>query len=225
MKSATAIEISSNGKTGPISVTYASQATCGDCKFKAGNGCYAEYGNAAFTTNRLNKSTDNALEVAKKEAEEISKLSGRNILRLHIVGDSPTDETTKIIANAATNYTKKKNMPVFSYTHQWKNVKRASWKNVSILASCDNPEEIKNARRKGYATATVVDKFQSHKAYTSGGIKYIPCPNQTKKVQCIDCKLCMNDKFLKSSKQTIVFEAHGIKKNVLINIINEKSKN
>jgi hypothetical protein len=89
-------------------------------------------------------------------------------------------------------------------------VLRASWGKVSVLASCETATDVIDAKSKGYATAVVVDKFASDKAYHVDGIKVIPCPEATgKAANCSECRLCWNDSRLQVMNATIAFEAHG----------------
>jgi hypothetical protein len=80
-------------------------------------------------------------------------------LRLHTVGDCRTDEAARIVAAAAERYMDAGGGPVWTYTHAWRLVDRASWGRVSVLASCETPEQVELARARGYATAIVVDEF------------------------------------------------------------------
>jgi hypothetical protein len=88
-------------------------------------------------------------------------------MRLHTVGDCRTDEAAKIVAAAAERYMDAGGGPVWTYTHAWRLVDRASWGRVSVLASCETPEQVELARARGYATAIVVDEFDDRTASTS----------------------------------------------------------
>ena len=215
-KAVTAIEISANSKIGKISTTYSSQKSCPeDCPFKS-SGCYAESGFVAITTNRLNKAAKDftIVELAQQEADAIDILSGRRLLRLHIVGDCTTNRTAEIVSTAAKRYTSKGGNPVWTYTHAWRNVARSSWQDVSVLASVENLSDAKLAVDKGYAVALVVSQ-QEEFVIKREGFKLLPCPQQRDKVKsCADCKLCTKDKFLRDSKTIITFSTHsGGKKN------------
>jgi hypothetical protein len=91
-----------------------------------------------------------------------------------------------------------------SYTHQWKtndNLKAFS------MASVDNIEEAIEARDKGWRTFRVtkdIDKLLSNE---------IICPNYTKGVQCIDCKLCNGNQ---TNAKSIAIPVHGIKQKKFI---------
>lgn len=210
MPHAVAIEISDNGKTGPCSVTYASQGSCPQCPF-LNSGCYAEYGPIGIITRRLNNSgTATAEEIALEEASAIDRLRGLRPLRLHAVGDCRTDAAAKIVARAVYRYRKRgMGQRVWTYTHAWRKVKRKSWGEVSVLASCERVGQIEDARARGYATALTVGTFASRATYLIEGEKVIPCPAQTRDVTCVDCKLCWDDDRLLRSELTIGFELHG----------------
>lgn len=204
---AIAVELTANRKTGPVHVTMASQASCPSTCPLLHSGCYAESGPQGFQTARVNRSSARDPKViARAEAQAIKGLSGDRPMRLHVVGDASTSPAARILSRAVDKW----KHPVWSYTHAWRKVKRIAWGKVSILASCETTADVKSARDKGYATALVVDRFQSTKAYTVDGVKVIPCPAQTHEdVQCTSCKLCWNDGRLRAMNATIAFEAHG----------------
>ena len=221
MNLASATEKSKNGKlsvTGNVSATSAAQESCPKtCPFYK-NGCYAEDGpQGAFVTSKLNKAAAaaaaSALDVAIAEAAAIDKLSGKRALRLHVVGDCATDETAEIVSAAAARHRAKAGRPVWTYTHAHVDVKRESWGNVSVLASCEKTSELAAARARGYATAVVVSEFKTDKLYVDGGEKILPCPEMTgRAASCEDCRLCWDDARLRAAGITIAFKAHGAKK-------------
>ena len=207
----------SNSKLGNVAATYSSiESSCPtDCSLKD-NGCYAQMGFVGIHTSKLNKKKATPKQVASEEAKLIKKAikeeKNTKPLRIHVAGDCRTNEAAKMVSNA----TKEWGHKVWSYTHAWKTVARSSWGTVSVLASVDNVNELKLARRKGYAPAIVVRNFLSKKAYEFHGFKLIPCPNQThENITCEKCKLCWNDKKLKSLNAVIGFEAHGAKRKSL----------
>ncbi len=210
----TAVEISDNSKTGHVSATYATQATCPtSCKLR-GEICYAENGFTGFTTRRLNRqAAANPMHVnaiAKLEANAIETLSGKRPLRVHVVGDCSTNKAAKLISNAAAKHTAKHGQKAWSYTHAWREVKRESWGTMSIFASCESVKEIKRARRRGFATAVVVQAFKQDSAYVDNGEKLIPCPVQTgKSASCSTCQLCMKSDVLFAAKASIAFRPEG----------------
>jgi hypothetical protein len=117
---------------------------------------------------------------------------------------------------------------VWNYTHGWRDVPRSAWPGeISVLASCDTVEDLEEAHRKGYGAAVVVPDYiqqkigetvrYSGKAMTTeNGFRLIPCPyevahknNQGQRMWCIECKLCLRDDFLHSTRSAIAFAAHG----------------
>ena len=223
---ARAIETTENSKTGPVSVTYAAQGSCpDDCVFK-GSGCYAETGPTGIITNRLNKQSGDAdpVAIATEEAEAIDSLTGRNDLRVHVVGDCKSNQTAEIVSKAMQRHRRKRGRKAWTYTHAWRNVDRSSWGSESVLASVETPAEIAEAQALGYATAIVVEKFESDKIYRLDGHKIVPCLAQTKGTQCIDCGLCMNAEALARTKTSIAFEVHGISKKKMLIQLEIKNK-
>lgn len=244
MPLAIAKTVSGNSKIGDAAVTYAAQQSCpSSCRFKDGGGCYAENGRiAASATIPLNRfATEHqatALDVAEAEADAIDRMEvipGRP-MRLHTVGDCPTNECAAIVADASGRYMERGGGQVWTYTHAWREVDRKAWGNVSVLASCETTQDVFEARQRGYATALVVDEFPTHRRYapghigvsaytenddtlrqvTEGGVKLpypaqdvLPCPAQTKHRTCTDCRLCFDDGMLRRQGYSIGFAIHG----------------
>jgi hypothetical protein len=225
----TLVENSKNVKIGNIAATYAPiEQTCPDsCKLKD-SVCYAQTSFVGIQNARLTKVARKgrytALQLAKLEAEAIDQASSNprvlsgskrlGPLRLHVSGDSRTIGGTKKLAAASKRYTKRTGSVVYSYTHSWKIVPRQAWGSISILASVDDLKQAKQALKKGYAPAVVVDSHpEDGKKWQFKDLNVIPCPSQTRNVTCETCKLCMNDDFLKSTNSVIAFAIHGIRKN------------
>lgn len=212
-----AVEVSWNKKLGLMSSTYISQGSCpASCVF-LGNGCYAETGPMGWSiTNKLNIQALRKLnpeELANNEAIVIGQLTGRLPLRLHVVGDCSTQRAAQTVSEAARLYSRRYNQIAFGYTHS-RNIPREAWGDVSILASCESPSQVREAWRRGYAAAIVVPKFEGTKAYSIGqGVRVLPCPEMTGLVDsCSDCGLCMNATRLLKAKLAIGFTPHGSRK-------------
>ena len=218
MVSVTAVEVSKNTKTGLVSATYASQASCpASCPHK-GSGCYAEVGLTKFTTNRVNRgAVKGPLAIARLEADAIDTLTGALDLRVHVVGDCKTPAAAKLVAAAMARHRRKQGRRAWTYTHAWRTVPRKAWLGESVLASCETAGQVKEANARGYAAAIVVAKFESEKAYTTEGLRIIPCPNQTSRgLTCLECGICMNADALAQRGFTVGFEAHGAGKGKII---------
>jgi hypothetical protein len=213
---AIAVETSTNAKLGPVSATYASQASCPRSCPWYGNGCYAERGQVGFQTRRLNRSrVREAARIAEAEARAIDALTGDRLLRLHVVGDARTDRAARALGAAAQRYARRGNAPrhgrkVWTYTHAWRTVARSSWGDaVSVLASVETVRDARDAMARGYAAAVVVSAFERESAYQIDGVTVVPCPNQTRSVTCRECGLCRDDERLRAAGLVIAFAAHG----------------
>ena len=213
MKLAIATRISKNRKTGPVAATYAPQGTCPDsCAFK-GAGCYAEKGRMGIHTSRLNKASaaETPATLATAEAAAIDSMTPKPglPLRLHVVGDCPTDESAQTVSAAADRYTANGGGKAWTYTHAWETVSRDSWGGVSVLASVHGSLDALEALSRNYAPAMVVDTHESAKRWTdSQGTRWIPCPEQTRGVTCDKCKLCFDADYLRDSRTGIAFAKH-----------------
>lgn len=203
-----AVEQTANRKLGDASTTHASQSSCPKtCPFYR-RGCYAESGLQAFVTRRLTNSTPN--NVARNEAAGIATLSGTRPLRLHTVGDCTSDYTARVVADAAHRYRILHKQPVWTYTHSWRDVARASWRDVSVLASTENVDDARAAMEHGYAASMVVAEHPADgKASKNGDVTMIPCPQQTRGRTCSECRLCFDDAALLARRAVITFAAHG----------------
>jgi hypothetical protein len=224
-KVATVVENSKNDKTGLMSATYTPYQTCPEaCPMKPklspggefeSTPCYASCDFVGITMHRLTRSAIGAdlIQIAKQECDGIDSLSGKQILRLKVGGDTPNTRYAKSLAKSCKGYRAKHGQPTYGYSHNWRSIPRAAFGGISMLASCDAIEDIPLAKSKGYATATIVSEFpQGAKLFVIDGHKLVPCPNQVNKaVQCVDCKLCCDDSKLRARDLTIAFVAHGRK--------------
>lgn len=216
-----------------VAVTLVAQDSCPtDCPFfpkdnetlregKAGS-CYANVGNMNVHAYRLNSTgPHDPDELAQEEARLIRAASGNRPLRLHTVGDTKTLKGVEVVSAACEEYTGKRGMKVWTYTHAH-HIPRRAWRSVSVLRSCHAMGQVKRAHLAGYAAAMTVDHFPAGaKKWTEDGITFQPCPNQTAgyrqagkkttgpKVTCDDCRLCWDDQKLLEEKKVIVFALHG----------------
>lgn len=221
-------DISQNAKTGPASVTYASQKSCPrDCPF-LNNGCYAEHGKTGIITKRLNASTvKDPNEIARVEADHIKALADngpRIDLRVHVVGDSRTPKAAQLVGGAMADYERRTGRSAWTYTHAWKRVKAGNWRGANVLASCESPRDVKRANAMGYVASLVVPEFKTHKTYEIDGVKLVPCPYQTRGVQCVKCRLCLDVERLRAAGLTVGFEPHGTRRKMVARIAEECSR-
>ncbi len=204
-----------------VSVTHAAKRSCPvSCPFyvspaerAAGkpDPCYTMQGHQRIHTLRLESAAAilnaDALMIAIAEAAAVDDLTGRNLLRLHIVGDCATDRCADIVSAAAQRYSARYGQVVWTYTHGWRETARSSWRDVSVLASCETDSDVRLATSRGYAVALV--RAHADLPRTVGGLRTIPCPQQTgAKLDCASCKMCTRDQSL-VGRACIVFDPHG----------------
>ena len=217
MKAATLVLRSKNPKIGDAAATYASIAsTCPTSCPLRGEGCYAQSGHVVMTVRRLDAAGATALEAAREEAQLIidAALSGKATglpLRLHVSGDAASDAAAAALGGAVSTWRAEGGGPVWTYTHAWRTVDRASWgPSVAVLASVESEADGREAYARGYAPALVVAEHSSPRAEVRDGVRWIPCPAQTRDdVTCESCRLCWNTEALASRRAGITFAAHG----------------
>ncbi len=96
---ASSIEKSRNTKLIDCSTTYAGLNSCPNCcPFKKTNSCYGKTGpiNMMFIKHTMSDLCPR--EVARFEAKEIKKLSGKRNLRIHSIGDCRTNLSAQIVS-------------------------------------------------------------------------------------------------------------------------------
>lgn len=210
-----------------VSCTYVSiQRTCQDsCTFKNGNGCFAEAGYTGPLVRALDESAAWAgpIDVARAEAVALDAFSpvpqdggkygkaGRD-LRLHVSGDAFDEESARVLAGAAERWRERGGGAVWTYTHSWRVIPVAAWGDIQVLASCETPQGVQEARQRGYAAALVVRDFRgARRAYTVPGMagKILPCPAETGETTCVQCRLCFDTQGLRKRGLVIGFSAHG----------------
>lgn len=217
--------------------TYVSiDKTCPDsCGFKA-EGCYVRTGFTAQLARELDTAAapepggviraeamliDQAFPVSVGPAWKRSGRRGGPVpqdgarggrdLRLHVGGDCPDTASARVLAEAAARWRARGGGDVWTYTHRWREIPREAWGSISVLASCETPADVMAARGRGYAPAIVVRRFPDRRAFYVSGIvgRVIPCPAETGKRSCVECRLCFDDRALYERAATIAFEAHG----------------
>jgi hypothetical protein len=216
---------SENRKTGPVAVTWVSQASCSTlCPF-LGKGCYGESGPVAIIGMRLDEGAVGLTpeQIACQEADAIDRTPAYADKRLHGLGDSRTPAAATIVAAAAMRYKARARdeVDVWTYTHSFENVPRECWGTVSVLASVEAVGQLHDAWTRGYAAAMVVEEYESTSAYRledEEGRTWVgvPCLYQTRKIQCIDCRLCMDDRKLHAERRVILFKAHGSRRTTVV---------
>ena len=213
---------SGNKKTGKLAVTYAPIAnSCPtECWHRIHRTCYALQGNVGMHVRRIEEGSKGktAIQIATEEAQAIRAAFNGGLvpnipLRLHVAGDSRTITGTKKLAAACVDWKNRGGDSAYTYTHAWGKVPKSAWQGVSVLASVETIEGAKKALRRGYAPAITVAEHTSDKAQNVNGVKLIPCPEQTKGIPCIKCRLCFNADKLAAKNTGIAFAIHGVRKN------------
>ncbi|MCZ7679831.1 MAG: hypothetical protein M5U28_14130 [Sandaracinaceae bacterium] len=194
------------------------------CPFRTA-GCYAGTGSARALVAKLDAAAEmlTPLEVVRQEAELIDRFAARGVprdggrhghsgrdLRLHVSGDVRSRAAAQLLGEASERYRQRGGGRVWTYTHSARVVHRADWGDISVLASVENPRDVDDVADAGYAAAIVVPKFPSHSPFRLPGssTRFVPCPQQTRGVPCVKCRLCF-DSDLRKRNIAIAFEAHG----------------
>ena len=219
---ATLVLDSGNGKIADrkrgqrVAATYASiRSTCpASCPLR-GEGCYAQTGHVAITVARLDAAGATAEEAARCEADLIvaAALRGQakgRALRIHVSGDATTYAAAASIGAAVATWRDHGGGRAWAYTHAWRDVPRYAWSAVSVLASVEFEADGARSLAAGYAPALVVAEHASPRAEVRGGVRWIPCPAQTREsTTCADCRLCWDADALRQRGAGIAFAAHG----------------
>ena len=128
-----------------------------------------------------------SVDVARAEAAAIDgafrggPIDGRP-LRLHTVGDCRNRTAARIVGGAVVRWLDRGGGKVWTYTHAGADVPRLAWgPRMSVLASVDTLDQVGKAIAAGYAPARYVADFPTgSKSWSEGGIRWIPCPAQTR---------------------------------------------
>lgn len=227
-------KIGGEASNGLDAIYLAIRQSCpSECPFKPvdeNHGCWATVGRVGMLNSKLEKEAagmdKRALgrEVAKAiDASWPRGVREGQMLRLPVAGDFSVKSAVAPVVSAFERWKKRGGQGAWGYTHAWRRVERKAWKGVSMLASVETVAEAKAARRRGFAPARVVSEFPNgDRAWVEGGIKFIPCPEQTRGVTCDKCRLCFDDKKLSERKSAIAFRAHSLVKKRTLNVLQEK---
>ena len=214
-----------------VASTYVSiKGTCDDaCKFKDA-GCFAESGYTGLMVARLDgEVTRKRGNIGIEEAAAIDTLFPRGVpqdggkygkagrdLRLHVSGDAEDEQAAIALSLAAARYRTRGGGVVWTYTHAWRRIPRSMWGPIEVLASVETVKDIDRARFiRGYVPTLVVREFPTRKVFSVPGteVRFIPCPAETKKTTCTQCRLCFDTARLYKDKLGIAFAVHGKDRN------------
>ena len=204
------VAASLNRKLGPgVAATYLAQATCPDSCALRGAGCYAETGRIGLTTAQRNDQSAGweYLDILRAEAAGIDALPRGGMLRVHVVGDVRDAAGAAIIGAAMARFDRRGGRS-WTYTHAWREIPRAAWGPVSVLASCESLADARAAQAAGYAVALVVGAHDGPRLHLEGGLRLLPCIEQTTGRTCRECSLCTRGEYLERSGTVITFAAH-----------------
>lgn len=201
--------------------TYVSiRATCPDTCGLKDNGCYSQSGShrrimgpldeaaAGFRPEDVTGHEASAIRTSYggKQVPQDGARGGRD-LRLHVGGDVPNETGARWLADAARDWLRRGGGTVWTYTHRWREVPAEAWGLISVWASCESTTEVKQAHQASYRAALVVVEHPSERLYVKDGVKVLPCPFETRKKTCVECRLCLDAPL--DPRIVIGFAAHG----------------
>lgn len=134
-------------------------------------------------------------------------------------GDQPDLEAVEELREA---HQARPDVRGWGYTHGWRRLDpyRLNLPNLTYNASCETPEQVRQALAAGWPAVLVVPSDHP-KRLTYEGFEAVVCPNQTTGVTCDRCGLCAKRERSRSGRPLVVaFRAHGSRKNA----VNQKLK-
>ena len=221
---------SSDKKIGKVLASYSPKSSCPDsCSLKEG-GCYAW---GLFYLRKLGKDIQSGLR-RKSLKEAINKMhKTAKIVRHRVAGDCVGDQKGTV---EECKYVEEKGLINIGYTHDWRSEDTQVLKPY-FRASCQNEDEVLEARKKGWGATVIVPKGTDNRVELSNGEIAVMCPvvkeekrieskieamtfinNKEKrakkselksgiKVNCNSCTLCKIND--KTRGITVMFEVHG----------------
>ena len=210
-----------------VVATYVSiKATCPDtCVFKD-RGCFAQSGfikrfAGALDVQALEKKLT-AEDVARNEAAALRELfkggqvpqdgaRGGRDLRLHVGGDTGSEEAAKILAEAAEDWKRRGGGAVWTYMHRWREIPSDVWGPISVWASVETFADAAAAKARGYKVSITLpdNAYEGSNRQRLGSFDVIPCPWESRGVSCVRCRLCFGEAKL-SKDAAIGFTIHAM---------------
>lgn len=136
---------------------------------------------------------------ARVTPEEAAVILAGRAVRLGAYGDPamvPFDVVSAALAQV-TNWT--------GYTHQWRTTD-PRWAGV-LMASCDNTDDLREARRAGWRAFVVVPQG----APLPSGTVECAATRERAPRQCIDCGMCMGTRGgTRTGAVSVAIQAHGV---------------
>jgi hypothetical protein len=199
--------------------TYVSiSKTCPEtCAFRD-NGCYAQSGASRRIMLKLDRADVQPRHLAVHEHDAMEGAYGRRLvpqdgarggrdLRLHVGGDARDQEAAAWLSNAAARWGLRGGGAVWTYTHRWREIPAGSWGEIAVWASCETTAQVREAHQRSYRAALVVAEHPSERMYKLDGLKVLPCPYETRKKTCVECRLCLDAPI--DPRVVIGFAVHG----------------
>jgi hypothetical protein len=221
---------SSDKKIGKVLASYSSKDTCpNSCSLKEG-GCYAW---GLFYLRSLGRKIGEGLLGKTVQEAFDDRHNAVKIARHRVAGDIVGDQQGTL---EECIYLEEKGLTNIGYTHDWRSEETQILKRY-FRASCQNEEEVLEARNKGWATTLIVNEDVPNSIKLSNGEKAVMCPvvreerkvlSKAKSIQfdtkkakreyikqgksniktnCNLCTLCKVND--KTEKITVMFEVHG----------------
>lgn len=218
------VKNSQNGKIGDMSATYRKVGeTCSDlCALLHSKTCYAMFAMVGIQEKQSHYDKFDGM----KHFDFIKTLPAKRIVRLHVSGDffyQNVVDGPYLTAVVRSAY-ERPDVTQYTYTHDIKQVDAYLKenglelpKNLTINASCDTWEQVKEYKAMGYPTVITLPHDETRKAFKQDGIQVTVCPSQLRDIKCTDCMLCMIPR-----TATIGFLAHGTRKQALTDSIQER---
>jgi hypothetical protein len=203
---------SGNRKTGNVSATYREVgSTCPSSCSLLGNGCYAKLGLVGLQSMKSGIDDKDAYYLTQFFQKAGPKgVPFKGLIRHHVSGDVFRNDAPDFEYITAMNeaHMSRPDVQGWGYTHGWKALQATDFyaKGLTMNASCETIEEVKEAKSKGWDTVMVVSSGETRTAWVEDGLPMVVCPQQYKeRVTCTSCLMCVK----KKRKYTIVFRAHG----------------
>lgn len=207
------LEGSTQAKTGDIPQTYASRTSCPvDCPMRSG--CYAAAGRCRLVIRRCDADSDKKqvaswMRLAAKV--DASRAAGRDLIRHGVGGDIAASGSNLIDAHYLRGLTAAYAGLAYGYTHcvqcerNDQLLREAAAAGFILSYSCETEAGADSAVASGIPAVLVWPKGVPVPGHTADGNMLVQCPQQTRNVQCKDCRLCAR----KERRAIIVFAAHG----------------
>lgn len=204
------VQKSGNVKTGPITVTNRSIATCpSTCPFLDADKWEAKgcYGAGRMWAQVEGKVEDNVTDLPTMTALTRDRVLGD--ITVPIPGDDSIDWE---YVQSVQDWAARDKATVFGYTHAALPDKIASitWEeefpNYVMNVSCHTPDEVREATMLGWPTVISTDDLQHGDMIDD--LRVVECPAVTHGVTCEQCGLCARP--LAQRRYVILFRLHGV---------------